>query len=413
MKKTTLLVMLFIGITAICYSQITPTGSYSVIGDVIITDVTNDGDNGDGIGDGAKYIDGQSAVVGQGTLFVFDGTMENGATYNISTTIYNPNGSFCSVTTYLFNATDNVSLTTSTSSGLASADVDTLLINYTAMITDAGDQLELRYVRDDDGNVARNFSIDILKLNGTPVSPTPPDTLSPNGTWSPIGNTLLTNTTNDTDNGDGIGDGAIFVDGATESLGLGAAFTLDDTLEEGTVYEAVATLFNPGNSYNKVTLSLYNVTDNKELAITPITNLPSGTASVLTISYTAITTDTGDILELRFLNAMDTNQVRDFSIDNASIGGSVISTDITSLSIENNILNDNVSVYPNPAQNILNITATNINIKNISLINILGKTIYTSSFSKTINISAFYKGLYVLRIESTEGGVITKKIILK
>lgn len=420
MKKITLLTILLLGVATISKAQVTATGSYSVgVGSVIITDVTNDEDNGDGAGDGAKFIDGaDGTAIDEAVYFTFDGTIENGATYTLNTTLYNVNTSYCNVTVYLYNKTDGTELT-SVVAGVqpfnhaAGDDIKAVELNYTAVATDAGDVLEVRYVKTQAG-AYRNYAIDILELNGIAVGPTPPSVLSPAGSWSPIGDTEITNTIDDGDNGDGVSDGAIFVDGLSVAIGQGVAFTFDDTMEETVVYSVVTNVYNPGSSYNKVVVSLYNVTDGQELKTSGVTNLPGGSVAEISISYTALSTDEGDVVELRFVKDFDGNMSRDFSIDNVTVGGSVISTDLSTLSIEDTVLNENVSVYPNPATDILNIVGNDIvSVKNIMILDITGKLVHQGSFTQNLNVSSFPRGLYLLRLESETGGVLVKKIILK
>ena len=85
----------------------------------------------------------------------------------------------------------------------------------------------------------------------------------------------------------------------------------------------------------------------------------------------------------------------------------------SALSTKNNVLSQGISIYPNPTTNILNINSeANIPIKNISLINVIGKTVYSNTSAKAINVSGFSKGLYILKIEAPDGGVATKKVIV-
>ena len=90
-KALTLLAFIFIGSTA--YAQIQPAGTWTAITasqNVDITKVSDDADNGDGANDGALWINGQApATDGQGILFTFDGTMQEGKSYAITTTLYN------------------------------------------------------------------------------------------------------------------------------------------------------------------------------------------------------------------------------------------------------------------------------------------------------------------------------------
>lgn len=86
----------------------------------------------------------------------------------------------------------------------------------------------------------------------------------------------------------------------------------------------------------------------------------------------------------------------------------------STLGTEDHVLNDGFSVYPNPSNSVINISKTNSNstIKNVSLINIIGKTVYSNTSIQPIDVGAFSKGLYILKIESQDGGVATKKILI-
>lgn len=418
MKKNTLLAILFVGVVSTLKAQVSPTGSYSVgVGSVTITDVTNDEDNGDGVGDGAKFIDGaDGSATDEAVYFTFDGTIEEGASYTINTTLYNVNTSYCDVTVFLYNKTDETELT-SVVAGVqpfnhaGGDDIKAVELNYTALASDAGDVLEVRYVKTQAG-AYRNYAIDILELNGTAVGPTVV-TVSSEGEWTAIGDTTITNSSDDGDNGDGVNDGAIYVDGKSVVIGQGVAFTFSDTMIENVVYSVTTNIYNPDASYNKAVISLYNVTDDRELATTAVTNLPAGTAVELTISYAALAIDEGDVFQLRYVDAFDGNTSRNFSIDNASINGSTISTDLSTLSTEDFVLKENVSVYPNPVSDVLNIKINDeVGVKKMSLFSISGKLVYQGVYTKSLNVSSFYRGVYLLRLESETGGLYVKKLIL-
>lgn len=173
MKKITtkkvFILLAFIFIASSTFAQIQPAGTWSGIGDVTISKVTTDADNGDGAADGALFIDGTTATVGQGALFTFDGTMQEGKTYAINSNMFNTNGSFVKVRVTLHNKTDNTELAVDVDAGTSmnNGDVHTINFSYTAAASDAGDVLELRYTRNDDGNTARNFNIDNATLNGS------------------------------------------------------------------------------------------------------------------------------------------------------------------------------------------------------------------------------------------------------
>jgi hypothetical protein len=56
-------------------------------------------------------------------------------------------------------------------------------------------------------------------------------------------------------------------------------------------------------------------------------------------------------------------------------------------------------------------------VKNVKLIDVTGKAVYNKSNTQSINtqsinVSNFAKGLYILKIESKEGNVFSKKVII-
>jgi len=76
---------------------------------------------------------------------------------------------------------------------------------------------------------------------------------------------------------------------------------------------------------------------------------------------------------------------------------------------ENEFIEIEVSVYPNPAVNTLNINSV-IPIKKIDFYNILGKQVFTTSKTENISISELQSGIYLLKIYS-ESSTIVKRIV--
>ena len=67
-------------------------------------------------------------------------------------------------------------------------------------------------------------------------------------------------------------------------------------------------------------------------------------------------------------------------------------------------------VYPNPAKDMLNITAENM--RRITISNVLGQVVYdqnVNSDNEIINMSQYEAGIYMVRI-ATENGVAVKRI---
>ncbi|MEC3908917.1 T9SS type A sorting domain-containing protein, partial [Tamlana sp. 2201CG12-4] len=88
----------------------------------------------------------------------------------------------------------------------------------------------------------------------------------------------------------------------------------------------------------------------------------------------------------------------------------------TSPSTEEDNLNKHVFVYPNPVKHTLNIVnlSTDSKIKHVSIFDITGKSVYSNGYTKSIDMSGFSKGLYILKLESEEGAtLLVNKIILE
>ena len=84
--------------------------------------------------------------------------------------------------------------------------------------------------------------------------------------------------------------------------------------------------------------------------------------------------------------------------------------DIVDASIES------VSVYPNPAQNVINIVSSQVEIKDIAITDIRGRTVLTqpvkSKNEVQLDVSSLTSAIYFMRISTTDG-TLTKRIIKK
>ena len=173
MKKLYILIFFCAFSAASVNAQVQNVGTWNAVGDVNLSIVTSDQDNGDGVADGALFVDGQSTVVGQGATHTFGGSMTLGESISISTYTYNPSASYVEFKIELYNETDLRVLAASGSNIMIGGNDPTpvnSVLNYTALANDVGDVLQVRYIRTDNGHSARNFAIDNLSLNGTYMS---------------------------------------------------------------------------------------------------------------------------------------------------------------------------------------------------------------------------------------------------
>ena len=71
------------------------------------------------------------------------------------------------------------------------------------------------------------------------------------------------------------------------------------------------------------------------------------------------------------------------------------------------------SVFPNPIDNILNISCLSNTISRIEIFDFFGKKVYSDIYKNTIDMSSFSKGLYTLKVYETNKQVSVFKIIKK
>jgi len=99
----------------------------------------------------------------------------------------------------------------------------------------------------------------------------------------------------------------------------------------------------------------------------------------------------------------------EYSVDEVSI------KEYTTTAVEK-IAVDNLSVYPNPVEGILNVRSAT-DIHSISITNIVGQEILNANISSNrtsvINTLELNSGVYIVRVVDANGEILTKKIIKK
>lgn len=118
------------------------------------------------------------------------------------------------------------------------------------------------------------------------------------------------------------------------------------------------------------------------------------------------------------LGFLPSANLSDISFDDLKIFNYTLSTtEITNLFTNNTLSSQNfnqnnlqVSLYPNPTSDILNIEMAN-EVKSIEIYNIQGQKVLESS-QKQINVSELSAGMYMVKIQDTENAVATKKVII-
>ncbi len=94
--------------------------------------------------------------------------------------------------------------------------------------------------------------------------------------------------------------------------------------------------------------------------------------------------------------------------------GSFTLNGVTALGVKGNAAAAAFSVFPNPANNVINVANANTKINGVSLVDLNGRTVKTITFdsvsSAQVNIEDLAAGVYMMNIQSAEGEV-TKKVI--
>lgn len=138
---------------------------------------------------------------------------------------------------------------------------------------------------------------------------------------------------------------------------------------------------------------------------------------LLSSSNVALTTaNNSDIFRLGLLNVFTTDYF-DGAIDDLKIYNYALTdADVTSLFINNTLSSSNfsqnnleVSLYPNPVNNVLNIE-TALELQSVEIYNIQGQRVKISN-QKQLNVSDLAKGIYLVKIQNNENSILTKKFI--
>ncbi|TRW26662.1 T9SS type A sorting domain-containing protein [Flavobacterium zepuense] len=69
-----------------------------------------------------------------------------------------------------------------------------------------------------------------------------------------------------------------------------------------------------------------------------------------------------------------------------------------------------ISVFPNPVNNLLTIEAANTDVKNVTITNLAGQTVLTTT-TKTVDVSQLASGAYFVNIALSNGQALVKKVI--
>jgi hypothetical protein len=72
-----------------------------------------------------------------------------------------------------------------------------------------------------------------------------------------------------------------------------------------------------------------------------------------------------------------------------------------------------MSIYPNPANDVLNVSLKNTEIQSVSVSNLSGQVVATAKSANSINVSALPAGVYVVKVLDNKGTTHVSKVVVK
>ena len=158
-----------------------------------------------------------------------------------------------------------------------------------------------------------------------------------------------------------------------------------------------------------------------DLVVTPGSDLEVSTTSGSGFLSTAITlpsTTTSQVIYSRLKAGLSDGSYSGAStaVVVSSIGFSGVTKQFTGTvasSLGTNdveFANNTISLYPNPAQEVLNVSSAN-SITKIEVYDLLGKKVASNNNAKNVNVAALGKGVYVVKVVQENGSVVAKRFI--
>ena len=125
----------------------------------------------------------------------------------------------------------------------------------------------------------------------------------------------------DPDGGDGVADGCVKINSTGTGGVIGATLALGISDTEGKTIDISTHVFNRNSSYVKYSVQVYNVTDKRVLASSPMEVLDKkkGTEKTVKLQYKTTAEDAGDTLELRWVQHSTDSTARDLFVDNVKV----------------------------------------------------------------------------------------------
>jgi len=79
--------------------------------------------------------------------------------------------------------------------------------------------------------------------------------------------------------------------------------------------------------------------------------------------------------------------------------------------VVDNVVADNVVVYPNPTAHLIRINSSKVDLQSWDLVDANGKVVSRNKTGNSVDLSGFSDGVYFLNIKTKTGGLVVKKIV--
>uniref|UniRef100_UPI004049C03A LamG-like jellyroll fold domain-containing protein n=1 Tax=Flavobacterium sp. TaxID=239 RepID=UPI004049C03A len=112
-------------------------------------------------------------------------------------------------------------------------------------------------------------------------------------------------------------------------------------------------------------------------------------------------------LSTTFFGLIDDLKIYNYALSDAEVANLYTNNTLTSQNFNQNNLE--VALYPNPANDVLNIE-TALELQSVEIYNIQGQKVKSAN-QKQINVSDLASGMYMVRIQDADNGIATKKFI--
>ena len=207
----------------------------------------------------------------------------------------------------------------------------------------------------------------------------------------------------------------------TVSVNTNPTYTLNGLSDSSTYEVRVKAICSIGDSSSYSTIVSFTTTQSPQTTYTITATAgdngvisPSGVVSVLeggSQTFT-ITPDNGYNIQEVLVDNINQGDTSSYTFSNVQANHSISVSFIAG--IEDNVLYPDALIFPNPANNVLNIKSGQP-FERVKITNLLGQVLYNAKIVNSdfsIDISAYNSGIYFVRLEGSQG-IVTKKFVKK